>query len=148
MSAIVLFRGRGLISALIRWQTRGDYAHAALLMDDGKLIESWQGVGVRIKSDPDLSDATIFDVPSMTQAQWDRALFFARCQVGKGYDYWAIIRFITRERMPDNDRYFCSELVFDSIEHAGVNLLARIKGWAVDPSRLELSPLMVERRPL
>lgn len=139
---LLLFHGRGIISALIRWQTRGAYSHAALLMRDGRIVESWQGVGVRVKTLDDWTGVQAFDIPSMTDTQWDEAIAFAVSQTGRGYDYWAIARFVSRRRMPDNNRWFCSELVFEAFKSAGVNLFDRIEPWAVSPALLGISPLL------
>lgn len=140
--AVLLFRGRGLLSALIRWQSRSPYSHAALLMPNGLIIESWPGAGVRIRELEDWRNVHVFTVPSMTAEQWEQAFTFAGHEVGSGYDWWGIIRFISRRNMPMNDRWFCSELVFSALKSAGVLLLARVDPWAVSPSMLSLSPLL------
>ena len=139
---VLLYRGRGVMSALIRWQTRSVYSHAALLLPDGRVIESWQGAGVRVKEVTDWRDIDMFEVPVMTAGQWRRALHHAGCQLGAGYDYWAIVRFVSRVRVPQNGRWFCSELVFAALEAAGVRLLDRIDAWAVSPGLLALSILL------
>lgn len=141
---VLLFRGRGIISALIRWQTRSVYSHAALLMPDGKIIESWQGEGVRTKQLTDWSNIDQFEVVGMTSEQWIDAIEFARLQIGRGYDYLGVIRFISRRSMPANGRWFCSELVFMALRVAGVDLLARIEAGEVSPGVLALSPLLKE----
>jgi uncharacterized protein YycO len=138
--AILLFRGRGILSTLIRWQSRGKYSHAAILLPNGRIVESWQGSGVRIKKLKDWRDIDAFAVPGMTTAQWDDAIEFAIGQVGKGYDYLGVLRFVSRRPSPENERWFCSELVFDALRHAGVDLFERIEGWAVSPGLLEISP--------
>ena len=139
---VLLFRGRGVISSLIRWQTRGAYSHAAILRPDGTIIESWQGAGVRIKDITDWRGVDRFDVPLMSPEMWASALTFADSMVGSGYDYWAIARFVSRARMPDNQRWFCSELVFAALAHAGLPPLARVEPWAVSPGVLATSPYL------
>jgi uncharacterized protein YycO len=141
---ILLFRGRGLISALIRWQTRSCYSHAALLLPDGEtIVEAWQGAGVRIKRKfRDWSNVDSFDV-HMTTHQWGRVMDFAVSQIGKPYDYRQVIRFVTRTRSKPNDRWFCSELVAAAFNHAGMPLLHRIIPSNVSPALLALSPRMV-----
>jgi uncharacterized protein YycO len=140
--AILFFRGRGLISSLIRWQTRGEYSHVGLLLPDGSVIEAWQGSGVRKTTLKDWKGVDAFTVEGASYSQWESAISFATAQVGKGYDYWGIVRFISRGNMPDNDKWFCSELVFDAFAAAGIPLLARTHGWAVSPGVLALSPLL------
>lgn len=142
---ILLFRGKGLISTLIRWQTRGDYSHAAILLPDGKtVIEAWQGSGVRKKEITNWEGIDTFCIPVnlMTADQWKLAVTFAEAELGKKYDYWAIVRFVSRAVMPENDKWFCSELVYSCIKRAGLSLFARIEAWAVSPGMLNNSPYM------
>lgn len=147
--AILLFRGRGVISTLIRWQTRGPYSHAAFLLPDGRVLESWQGKGVRLRAPlTDWEGADAYYIPGMTDEQWEIAIDYALDQIGKKYDYWAIIRFISRHNMPKNDNWFCSELVFDSLSEAKVPLLHRIAGWAVSPGLLSFSPMIAPLIPV
>jgi uncharacterized protein YycO len=141
--SILLFKGRGFISRAIRWQTRGQYSHAALLQPNGTIIEAWQGNGVRIKAIVDWRDVDVFYVDGMTEQQWEAALSFARKEVGCGYDYWGVIRFVSRSVMPKNNKWFCSELVFASLFHAGVLLLHRVNSSEVSPSMLSYSPLLI-----
>lgn len=141
--AVLLFHGRGLISALIRWQTRGTYSHAALLMPDGNIIESWPGVGVRITRLKDWEGVDAFSVEGMTQRQWKLAIGFAREEVGAKYDYRAILRFVTRRKMPENRRRFCSEFVHSCLRRAGWPLLARKPDSEISPEALGTSIRLV-----
>jgi uncharacterized protein YycO len=142
-NAILLFKGRGIISTLIRWQTRSPYSHAAILLADGSIVESWQGKGVRGTELHDWKNVDVFYVPSATNAQWFNVVLFMLNRIGKGYDYWGVLRFITRTNMPPNDKWFCSEIVFEAFQEAGINLLERIDPWEVSPGLLSLSPLLV-----
>ncbi|WP_009965321.1 hypothetical protein [Verrucomicrobium spinosum] len=140
---ILLFKGRGIVSGLIRLQTRSVYSHAALLYPDTHtLIESWQGAGVRKKTITDWEGVDAFIVPGMTEAQWRDAFRFAEAQIGMGYDYRSVARFVSRVSARENERWFCSELVFAALHHAGVDLLARIPAAEVAPGHLAWSTLM------
>ena len=145
--AVLLFHGRGLISAAIRWQTRSRYSHAALRLPDGRIVESWQGSGVRVRTLADWTGIEAYAVRGMTPAHWDLALSYACAQAGAGYDYWGVVRFVSRRHMPDNRRWFCSELVFASLQWAGVQLLSRIDAAEVSPGMLALSPLLEQEQP-
>ena len=140
--AILLFKGKGTVSRAIRWWTFSEYSHAAILMPDGKIIESWQGKGVQIKELTDWSNVDVFYVKGMTEAQWDIAIHFAKSQLGKPYDYIGITNFITRATPAENFRWFCSELVFAACLKAGVSLLKRIRSGRAAPAHLSLSPLL------
>lgn len=137
---VLLFRGRGLISAAIRWQTRSEYSHAALLMPDGRILESWQGAGVRVKEITDWTDVDRFTVPALTDTGWGKVLDFAWAQIGSGYDYTGVLRFVSRRKSPENNRWFCSELVFAALVQTGLPILARIDAAEVSPALLALSP--------
>lgn len=140
--AILLFRGRGIISTLIRWQSRGPYSHAAILLPDGQIVESWQGSGVRTKRLTDWTDIDAYLIPEMSRGQWKTAIRYALSQVGKKYDYLGVARFVTRRPSRDNDKWFCSELVYRALQEAGINLFERIEPWAVSPAMLAYSPLL------
>lgn len=146
---LLLFKGRGIISRLIRWQTRSKYSHAAILVDEesSTIIESWQGAGVRSKKITDWRDIEVFNVDLQGEHKEAAVLMFLIDQVGKHYDYSGVIRFVSRRKPPraDNQKWFCSELVFAAFQYAGVNLLERIDAAAVSPGLLALSPKLTVR---
>lgn len=144
---VVLFRGTSLLSKAIRWQTRSVYSHAALLCPDGHLIHALADRGVVREPAPFGPDDTcdVFNVPSMTSKQWEAAARFAAAQVGKGYDWWGVIRFVARDRLPDSPNYFCSELVFEALAWAGRRVLERCEAYDVSPGMLGLSPCLCLR---
>jgi len=141
---ILLFKGRGVISNLIRWQTNGQYSHAALQLPDGKIIEAWhKPAEVRIRPPlKDWSNVDAFDVEGMTAKQWTLAAQWTQMQVGKKYDFGGVLRFVTRWRKEQDDKWFCSELVFAALKYAGVNLLERVQASQVSPTVLSFSPLL------
>lgn len=141
-----LFRGRGWISAAIRWQTWSEYSHAAIVMPDGSIIEAWQGLGagVRRKWVTDWDGIDVFDIPSLTEHQSRIIENYAIKQLGKKYDYLGVLRFLSRRRVGNNGRLFCSELFFDSFLQGGIELLARTRPERVSPGLLARSPLLTK----
>lgn len=141
---VLLFHGRGLISALIRWQTRSEYSHAAIMLDDGSIIEAWQGAGVRKL--PGLKRGTEgIDAFELTQPCNHLAVleFLDTVLVDNhGYDYLGVFRFVTRRRAKQNKKWFCSELVFAAIQAGGLNLFERTEPWEVSPGLLARSPYL------
>lgn len=144
MPRILLYRGKGLIGQFIRWQTRGDYAHAAVQVCPNSMIEAKEGQGVR-RTVVGIGEHDAFEVPCMTADQWLGALAFLHEQLGKPYDYLGVLRFISRSPAGGRQSWFCSELVFAAALAAGVRLLERVEPWAVSPHMLSVSPLL---RPL
>ncbi|MBL9187911.1 MAG: hypothetical protein JNK23_10555 [Opitutaceae bacterium] len=143
MSAVLLFHGPGLVSRLIRWQTRSVYSHAAIELAPGSdlCIESREFQGVRFAA-IDRTRCDRFEVEGMTPERWRDAIAFCERELGCGYDYRAVFRFLTRRRVPSNSRWFCSELVFAALASVDVHLLRRIPASEVSPGDLALSPLL------
>lgn len=141
---VLLFKGRGLVSRLIRWQTNGKYSHAAIQLGDGRIIEAWhKPAKVRVRPPlKDWSNVEAFTVEGMTEDRWQKATEFLEAQLGKKYDFGGVMRFVTRWRKKQDDKWFCSELVFQAIKESGVDLLARIECSQVSPTVLSFSPLL------
>ena len=146
---ILLFKGRGMVSRLIRWQTNGQYSHAALQLPNGRIIEAWhKPAKVRLRSRlEDWSNVEAYDVEGMDAAQWSMAMAWAHRQIGKKYDFGGVFRFLTRRRKDQDEKWFCSELVFQAVKEGGVDLLSRIKGAQVSPVVLSFSPLLKRSEP-
>jgi len=53
-----------------------------------------------------------------------------------------VFRFVTRWRKEQDEKWFCSELVFQAFKEAGVDLLERIECSQVSPTVLSFSPLL------
>jgi len=134
---LLFYRG----GRLVRWQTRAKYGHVAVKAPNGAVYEALARPGVvcwpRGRSDKCLADAFEIIVSAETTEQIETWL---KEQVGKRYDWLALLRFISRRRWYSNDKWFCSELVFESFRQAGVELLKRCEPWEVSPGRLSQSP--------
>lgn len=142
---VLLFRGKGFLSALVRWQTRSKYSHAAILLDDSsnEIIESWPKGGVQRTTIKDWKYITTFKINvDLTEEQKQTIISFLNNQIDKKYDYLGVFRFLSRESVKPNDQWFCSELVFAALQEANINLLERVNGWAVSPAMLGYSPLL------
>ena len=126
MMQILLYQGRSLVSKAIRKQTDSIYSHAAVRMRDGSITEAWQGVGVRqMKTVMDgHTPGTPVDVFHIEGDYDEEAVEkFLLAQIGKKYDYLSVARFITRWERPNNDKWFCSELVVAAFRKGGLDLL-------------------------
>ncbi len=142
---IILCKGNGRVSRLIRWFTRGEYSHAALLFSDNVVIEAHAQHGVQhlylstwMVLNPQ-AGADIYEL-DLTPEQEAVVRAYAMVQVGKPYDWIGDLHFVTRqdyEQQPD-DKWFCSELVFESIGQV-LWLFARTRGWQVAPDLLKRS---------
>lgn len=147
---ILLFKGQGAISKLIRWQTNGQYSHAAIQREDGRIIEAWHNPAkVRLRGPlQNWNNVEAYDIVGMSDAQWAKAIEYAEAQIGKKYDFGGVLRFVTRWRKKKDDKWFCSELVYQAVLEAGVPLLARIQCSQVSPAVLSFSPLLRQSEPI
>jgi uncharacterized protein YycO len=167
MLQIAAYRGKSLVSKLIRWQTRSVYSHIAVhftedvwverghgsrLIAAGSVIEAWKG-GVRLAKS--LSDAhepgTVVDLfnyhEPLTPAEEMIGAEFLLSQLGKDYDYAAIVRFLTREpaerwEVNRKTKWFCSELAFEMSLVMSRNLLERCAAWEIPPRDVPRSPIL------
>jgi uncharacterized protein YycO len=148
---VALFNGDGVVSWLIKKQTRSKYSHAALLLPGttDQVIESREFKGVRLHTLTDNDKLAIdwFAIPSMTDEQYQVAFDFALKQIGMPYDYWSVARFLTKVPARENGKWFCSELVLKAIAESGLRLLKRIESAEVSPGLLSYSPLLMQVSP-
>lgn len=146
---IALFKGKSLISSLIKWQSRSAYSHAAIVDDFGHVWESREGKGVQWMESVSASDACPVDLfyVATTPEQDAQILSFLKAQEGKPYDWTMVLRFISRRQASREQagKWFCSELVFAAFQAAGVQLLQRVEPWAVSPGLLALSPMLMDQ---
>lgn len=117
---ILLMRGHGLISATIRWQTRCWASHAALYVGGGNVIEAWPSK-VRLNKQKSWENVKALTNPALGPDDWDRVEKTMRSQIGKKYDYGAVLRFLSwqRDKDSDNDKWFCFELLHYALRRAG-----------------------------
>lgn len=134
------------MSNLIRWQTRSEYSHVSIINYGGILIEALQGHGViRNRALADVQaredvDVVFVDVPDVSVLI--AADTWLQEQIGKGYDYTMVARFVTRQKetRKSSGKWFCSELAFQYAKEAGVDLLRDTEAWEVSPGLFAKSP--------
>lgn len=147
MLHIALHRGSGIVSRLIRWQQRGEWSHASVILRSGAVIESREFIGVRQLPKLTAAKGELIQVFSVecTDEQADKIEEFLKAQIGKKYDYPMVLGFMSRssrEGQQSGGKWFCSELAFAAFLRNGIALLARIDPWAVSPPHLSYSPLL------
>lgn len=138
---ILAYRGRGLISKAIQWQTRSPYSHVAIELPNGLVIEAWHKGGV--SQSPSYrtlhTGGTKVDVFGIDiKFDLHRVERFLTEQIGKKYDFNAVARFISRRDEPADDKWFCSELVLAAMPF----LLRHIPPSHTTPRDITLSPYL------
>lgn len=154
---LLLYHGRTpIIDAAIRWQTDGTVAHAAILWPGMRVSEAVAS-GVRVRAfgaDPEDPAAEVYALPERRYTDWMLAAEFAQRQVGKGYDFLGLVRFLTRgywgfhrfkhdrKTGTDANRWFCSDYAFSTLEVADLTLLGLTPYFKISPEQLRRSPLI------
>ena len=161
---ILLFSGTGTVSRLIRWQTRGEFNHVAVMLNDGSIVEAWEGnifrllgslllprwikhEGVRQVESLDAlmemhSSGTSIHLYAI-DAEYNAAAVtdFLLRRLGAPYDLMAVLKFVSRRPAKDNAKWFCSELCHRAFHAGGLDL---VKGqpWMVSPRDISMSPYL------
>lgn len=142
---LAFYRGRSLISLAIRWFTRGDYSHVAIILDDDRIVEAWHDPA-EVRFINHLGDGhepgTVVDVFAFEPAYPASATEFAAAAVGMRYDFAGVLGFLTKRSADKQDRVFCSELAMMTAKAGGAVLLQNVQDWKVSPSMLAMSPLL------
>lgn len=135
---VACYQGRSAMSRVIRWLTRSDYSHVAVVLNDGRVVEAWSG-GVRIVdslSDQHTPGTTVdlfeFD-PPLTQGQEGAGERYLLGRIGKRYDWTGVFRFVTRRRGSDANRDFCSELLDQTVRAMELTLFRHTQSWEIPP---------------
>lgn len=123
---IILTSQVGAISKVVRLSTLSKFSHAILYVGDGSFIHS-DGQGVHSNNIQRLlfeskNHAEVYRVFDGDYV--DQTIMFARSQIGTSYSVKEAVRtktpFYTGEKL---NRQFCSRLVAQSYEYAGLNLV-------------------------
>lgn len=127
-----------IASILIRYGTRFDYSHAGFYNDETCEFLSAQiegGVKQRRTPDEKFTKIILLSAPGV-----DQAYNWALTQVGKPYDWKAILGIATNRDWHCGDDYFCSELVAFAFEQTGNPLInPDTVIWRITPRDLTLS---------
>jgi uncharacterized protein YycO len=145
---LLFSHGNDLISRLIRWQTRGDYSHVAIELENATIIEAWHKGGVLHHPDAAAfakihpgAIVTPFTIRDISSKKMTKARNFLLGEVGKPYDFRAVFRFVSRVPATKNNRWFCSELAAAAFAHAGMPLLHQ-EPEHISPRDLAMSPFL------
>ena len=116
----IFFADNNLIgSRLIKLFTWSNYSHVGIICDEYVIDSRWANGGVTRYSVQELFNhyprVTVFEVSSVPAT----AIDYAASQIGKPYDWAAIVGMPLHRDWAQDDKWFCSELVAAACMHAG-----------------------------
>lgn len=129
-----------LSSRLIAWFTQGRYSHVEFITRDGKALGARLKGGVKYRPFGYIGNrrSRIFTIDAPEHQVYE----YAKSQLGKPYDWLAILGFITGRSWQNSRRWFCSEYVTWSVLRADVEILRVEEVSKITPDGLSLSPLL------
>ena len=135
---VILVRAHSVGSLLIRARLWEHWSHAAILLQNGDVIDAtFKAGGVRRRKLADvLKHSSAFKVIDLPVPDPVAAAKFMHAQIGKPYDWRAILGWITSDRDWSNDSaWFCFELVAGVAKAGGLHAwddLKRVTGWQLE----------------
>ena len=134
---VLYVRGHTLGSVLLRNADRwGRWSHCALLSHNGTVIESTVPGGVREVPYIDfLSRHSRVEAVKVSCLRPDRGMAFAQEQIGKPYDWRAVLGNLVRESWERPDAWHCAELVEAALVKAGRRRFRGNSGWRISPNQ-------------
>ncbi len=157
---LLLFRGTGIVSFLIKVAGRGEYSHAALVGFNGggpMVLENREfkgGRAVTLKSQVEQHDGRIDLFHSQaTEKQRMAAVSYAWSETGAVYGWWGLLmaglthlpiwRMIRRPSNDDEENFerpqFCSYMIAAAYRAAGVDVVDELADSFTEPSDLARS---------
>lgn len=109
---LIFAKNRSIASYVIRLFTWSRWHHVGVISNDGKyVIESTSKDGVSKVSITDFNAR--YDVTRIAEinCDTDKAQSFLLSQLGKKYDWRAILSIVLHCNLSDKNKWFCSELV-------------------------------------
>lgn len=131
----VIFRkNKSKASKLIRFFTMGEWSHCGILFDQHVYEATFEGI--MKTSVIDFSKDADIETKKFPVVDSTKVYSFLNSQLGKEYDFsGAYGLLLTNTVIQDNDKWFCSELVYKALEVGGLKLFAN-GGYRVTPRDL------------
>jgi len=138
------YHGMSFMSKLIKWRTWSKISHSAILSQDEKFVyEAWRkGLTKTAWENSHHKKNTRVDLYKVycTPEEAKKAYEYYESQMGRKYDFKAIIGFILRVKWGKISDLICSELVYKGTLHFKDQLLDRIDPFKVSPGHIDISP--------
>jgi len=159
---ILMFKGRGLVSSIIKWKTKSAYSHAGIVAWWNERLMVLEAVGKGVEARP-ISYVLehyhgSFDYyrpiknSGITAVERKKMILFAQEQLGKEYDTIHIIKFFLRmlfglnmtrkDQAEPPGKFFCSQYVSAVYNAAGYDLEIQFSDKFTTPSQISESELL------
>ena len=139
---IVLSSTNSLSSRFICWAQRCNYSHVEALFNG-------YSIGARTKGVKKYTDFShMINVRHMTivcsDEQYRRFQEYLECKIGERYDWRAYLGFMFFKNTHSSNRWFCSELILEAFNHAGMSVVMNTPSYFCTPRDFLISPALVD----
>lgn len=128
---------------LIKFGTWSWCSHVDIELPNGKCIGALPHGGVQIRSndyDKDEADRIERYCIETSLVDEQKIYDFAKSQIGKPYDFSAILGFVVRENWESPNKWFCSEFVESTLRQVDCGLIrTTYDAWRITPKDLLIS---------
>lgn len=157
---ILLFKGKGWLSEIIKWKTGSAYSHAGLVAWWGERLMVLEAVGAGVRATPISYNLEKYKggidyfrcTEDISDSVRSGMLNFAQKQLGKEYDLGRLFGFFIKlmrnqplqetETATVPSTFFCSEYVAEVYEQAGCDLVSTLSSQYTSPDKLANSELL------
>lgn len=157
---ILLFKGKGWLSEIIKWKTGSAYSHAGLVAWWGDRLMVLEAVGAGVRATPISYNLKKYkggidyfrSSEEISEVVRSGMLSFAQKQLGKEYDLGRLFGFFIKlmrnqplqetETATVPSTFFCSEYVAEVYEQAGCDLVSNRSSQYTSPDKLADSELL------
>jgi Permuted papain-like amidase enzyme, YaeF/YiiX, C92 family len=160
---ILMFKGSGIISSIIKWKTKSAYSHAGIVAWWNERLMVLEAVGSGVKARPisyllehyhgSFDYYRTKEEVKISADERRKMITFAQEQLGKEYAIIQSIKFFfrlllglkmtRREKTKPAGKFFCSQYVSAVYNAGGYDLEIQFSDKFTTPSQISQSPLLV-----
>lgn len=130
------------MGAITRWRSWHWATHVDFVLPNGDLLSAYTN-GVHIRPDDPIRKNS-YHVERYTFDAPESCYDYALSQVGKKYDWWAVLGILIKRDWDNEEKWFCSELIARSCQEAGFPIIRASHMNRVMPAHLLMNPMLVK----
>ncbi len=159
---ILMFKGEGLLSSIIKWKTKSEYSHAGIVAWWNDRLMVLEAIGKGVETRPisyalkhyhgSIDYFRSKDEAGIKDADRSKMISFAQEQLGKEYAKRHLVKFFfkllfnaklsKKDKSGPVSKFFCSQYVSAIYQKAGFDLKMNLSDKFTSPNEIASSPLL------
>lgn len=143
---LIFYKGKNIISKIIRLISKSDYTHVALYLGDFHVVETDFMLNLSVRHIIyKRKDYDVYRVENITAKQREKLEEFINMTISSHYDYKLVMShfsnyFFDNKIRGSKNKFDCSEWIDLAFKYAGIDLLPSYNKSTVTPADLSKSP--------